>query len=135
VISSEKMTRDSSAADAQSFGVLVRQLRYERGWTQDELATRSGLNVTTVSNIERGSTQRLFTDTVDNLAAAFEICPGQLDPRRLGEAVAQEARTLSKRAVIEKVLRLPDAEAEEVMRIADEFRRRRRQRRKGKPKP
>jgi transcriptional regulator with XRE-family HTH domain len=124
------MSRHLPADEALPFGALVRRLRLQQGWTQDELAARSGLNVTTVSNIERGSTQRLFTDTIDNLAAAFHISPGQLDPRRLADAVAEEARTLTKRAIIEKVLRLPDEEAEEVMRIADEMRRRRAQRRK-----
>lgn len=93
---------------AITFGNLVRQLRLERGWTQEELASRSGLNVTTVSNVERGATRRLFTDTLDSFASAFDLPAEILDPRRLADAVAGKALSLRRRQTIEAVLHLPE---------------------------
>ena len=86
------------------FGRLVRQLRTDRGWTQRELAARAHLTETTVSNIERGSTRRITTDTAEGLAAAFKVTPELLDPRRLGDAVAEEANTIDRRAAIRSIL-------------------------------
>lgn len=116
------------ASDETSFGGLVRRLRITRGWTQKELAERANLALATISNVERESTQRLVGQTVDSIAVAFGISPEQLDPRRLGDAVAEHARSMAKRAVIEEVLRLPDAEMQEVMRVAETIRARHRAR-------
>lgn len=39
----------------RALGAAVRQLRQERGWTQEELAEAAGLHMTYVSDLERGS--------------------------------------------------------------------------------
>jgi transcriptional regulator with XRE-family HTH domain len=111
-----------------TFGRLVRHLRLTRGWTQRQLAERANLALATISNVELETTHRLVSQTVDALAAAFGISPEQLDPRRLGEAVAEHARSIAKRAVIEEILRLPDAEMEEVLRLAEAIKARHRAR-------
>ena len=102
---------------AVTFGNLVRQLRLERGWTQEELASRSGLNVTTVSNVERGATRRLFTDTLDSFAHAFKVPAEVLDPRRLADAVAEKALSLRRREAIEAVLRLPEEDVSAILAV------------------
>lgn len=102
---------------AITFGNLVRQLRLERGWTQEELASRSGLNVTTVSNVERGATRRLFTDTLDSFAIAFEVSAEVLDPRRLADAVAEKALSLRRREAIEAMLRLPESDVSAILAV------------------
>lgn len=38
----------------QKFGKRLRQLREERGWSQEEFADRAGLHRTYVSAVERG---------------------------------------------------------------------------------
>lgn len=38
----------------QLFGLRVRELRMERGWSQEELGARSGIDRTYVSGVERG---------------------------------------------------------------------------------
>lgn len=38
----------------QSFGISVRQLREQRGWSQEQLAARSELNRSYVGEVERG---------------------------------------------------------------------------------
>lgn len=129
VLSSSGMQHPASLPPEEAtFGRLVRRLRITRGWTQRQLAERANLALATISNVERESTQRLVSQTVDALAAAFGISPEQLDPRRLGDAVAERARSIAKRTVIEEVLRLPDAEMEEVLRLAETIRARHRAR-------
>lgn len=45
------MARDLRVA----FGAAIRQLRQERGWTQEDLADVSGLQPTYLSDLERGA--------------------------------------------------------------------------------
>ena len=52
--------------------INVRRLRYDRGWTQEDLADRVGLSARYVGQIER--TQASMTITVlGRIANAFEI--------------------------------------------------------------
>jgi transcriptional regulator with XRE-family HTH domain len=46
--------RKSKDPDARKFGAIIRRLREQRGWTQDELAERAGMNGSYVGFIERG---------------------------------------------------------------------------------
>lgn len=56
-----------------SIASKVYTIRTERGWTQQELATRSGLTPDTLSRIERGSVVQPNAKTLKRLADAFEI--------------------------------------------------------------
>jgi transcriptional regulator with XRE-family HTH domain len=61
----------------QRFGQNVRAARLERGWTQEDLAGRTGLAVVQVSRVERGVREIRLT-TLLRLVAAFEITPSKL---------------------------------------------------------
>ena len=39
---------------AVRFGAIVRRLREQRGWTQDEMADRAGMNGSYLGFVERG---------------------------------------------------------------------------------
>ena len=54
---------------------LVRALREARGWSQKELAERSGMDATAVSKIENGGTGSLKLDTLLRLCAAMDYSP------------------------------------------------------------
>jgi transcriptional regulator with XRE-family HTH domain len=116
-----------SAQQPRDFGALVRQLRDARGWTQEKLAREADLTVTSVSNVERGATKP-NAETVEKLAAAFDLEPGDLDPRRLAESVAASARTLAQRQAIRRLLALPDADIEAIVQLIDERAARRKRR-------
>lgn len=51
--------------------MIVRKLRIQRGWSQEQLAQFSGLSVRTIQRIERGKTAGL--ESLKSLAAVFEI--------------------------------------------------------------
>ena len=59
------------------FGAFVRKKREERGWTQDELASRLGNNKQNVSRVEKGELGPSFF-AVYKIAAAFEMTMGEL---------------------------------------------------------
>jgi transcriptional regulator with XRE-family HTH domain len=59
------------------FGSNVREARIARGWTQEELAHRTGLASVQVSRIERGKREIRLT-TLLRLLAAFEVDPSEL---------------------------------------------------------
>ncbi len=54
------------------FGIRVRQLRTERGWSQEELADRAELHRTYIGAIERGE-QNISLLNIEKLAATFDI--------------------------------------------------------------
>ncbi len=67
----------------QMFGIeigetamLIQKLRLQRGWSQEQLATISGLSTRTIQRIERGQAPSL--ETLKTLAAIFEIDVSQL---------------------------------------------------------
>ena len=101
------------------FGALVRQLRDARGWTQEKLAREADITVTSVSNVERGATKP-NAETVEKIAAAFGLEPGDLDPRRLGDTVAASARTIAQRQAIRRLLALPDSDIEAIVQFLDQ---------------
>ncbi|WP_068713570.1 2TM domain-containing protein [Vibrio tritonius] len=51
--------------------MIVRKLRLQRGWSQDQLSQLSGLSVRTIQRIERG--QKPGLESLKSLAAVFEI--------------------------------------------------------------
>jgi transcriptional regulator with XRE-family HTH domain len=50
--------------------MIVRKLRIQRSWSQDQLAQMSGLNIRTIQRIERGQTPSF--ESLKSLAAVFE---------------------------------------------------------------
>lgn len=60
-----------------AFGHALRELRTERGWSQEELGHRSGLHRNYIGGIERGELNPSLT-TLFKLAAALEVKASEL---------------------------------------------------------
>ena len=54
------------------FGSRIRQLRSDRGWSQEELADRAKLHRTYIGSIERGE-QNISLLNIEKLAATLDI--------------------------------------------------------------
>lgn len=61
----------------ERFGQRVRKLRNERGWTQADLAHRTGSAQTSISEMENGHEEPCLR-RIEELAQAFEITVSQL---------------------------------------------------------
>jgi transcriptional regulator with XRE-family HTH domain len=116
----------SSDPHASSIGALIRQLRDERGWTQARLANQAGITITCLSNLERGATHDPNIETIAGLAAAFGLQPSELDPRRLGEIVTEQARSFAQRKAITRLLALSNRDVEAALVFLDERSKRKR---------
>ena len=57
---------------------MIRELRKKKGWTQSELARRSGVKQGVLSDIESGKTKHPRCDTLAAIAAALEVPLEQL---------------------------------------------------------
>ncbi len=57
--------------------MIVRKLRLQRGWSQEQLAAFTGLSVRTIQRIEQG--QQPGLESLKALAAVFELEVAQLD--------------------------------------------------------
>jgi transcriptional regulator with XRE-family HTH domain len=63
-----------------AFGVRLRALRTDRGWSQEEFAHRAELDRTYVSGVERG-VRNPTLDVITKLADTLEIDIADLFPR------------------------------------------------------
>lgn len=70
----------------------LRALREVRGWSQAELARRSGVNQAVISRLESGTTQAISFPNLEKLAAALECDPGYLIVRSPAPAEAGTRR-------------------------------------------
>ena len=80
-------------AFVEDFGVTIRQLREDKGWSQEELAERSDLNRSYVGEIERGrvipsivTAQKLATALGISMVVLLMRCE-QLDRSRLARRI------------------------------------------------
>lgn len=78
----------------------IRQLRESRGWSQEHLASLSGLSVRTVQRIETSG--QASPESKMALAAAFGMAPQELDPERAAPASAAPAsrRPLTRHLIV-----------------------------------
>jgi transcriptional regulator with XRE-family HTH domain len=65
--------RDGSAASSASFAAVLRASRMRAGLTQCELASRAGVGVRTLRELERARVARPQQGTVELLADAFGL--------------------------------------------------------------
>jgi transcriptional regulator with XRE-family HTH domain len=59
------------------FGSRLRQLRDERGYSQEELAERAGLHRNYIGGVERGE-RNIALENIVKLAKALSVKPGDL---------------------------------------------------------
>ena len=62
---------------AQALGTTLRQLREQRGWSQEKLAEKADLNRSYVGELERGQALASLL-TLEKLACAVQLSPASL---------------------------------------------------------
>jgi transcriptional regulator with XRE-family HTH domain len=85
------MQKDQSLLDR--FGGMVKSLREERGFTQEQLAERSGMTEKHLGEIERGVTEASIT-AIAGLARGLQVAVSDLVPDT--QRVTPEPRRLSR---------------------------------------
>lgn len=63
--------------DRFQFGKRIRELRNAKGWSQEELAMKSGIHFTYVGSVERGE-RNIGLDNILRLARALDQHPSTL---------------------------------------------------------
>src|SRR5580698_7249956 len=85
----------------------IRQLRGERGLTQEQLCERAGVSIDAVSRIEGGS--RVPTlETVERLARALAVSPDALLVAESGTLVAEPTVATAVRRIVAVLSAQPD---------------------------
>lgn len=75
--------RFEDTAHRRLFGGRVRELRHERGWSQEQLAEAAGLDRSYLSEVE-GGVKAATVDTIYRLAVALGVEMADLFPRTDG---------------------------------------------------
>jgi transcriptional regulator with XRE-family HTH domain len=68
--------------------MTLREARQQRKLTQEELAARSGVEQTTISNLETGRVQSPTWETVSRLCKVLRVKPEDVFPVPSGKEVA-----------------------------------------------
>lgn len=86
--------------------MLVQKLRLQRGWSQEQLATVSGLSVRTIQRIERGQSASL--ETLATLASVFEIDVSKLTVEKETDmqGIAVDSREAEEAIAFERVRKI-----------------------------
>jgi transcriptional regulator with XRE-family HTH domain len=63
--------------DRKRLGKIIRKLRLEKGWTQEDLAAQAGLHSTYLGGVERGERNVGF-DNLLKIARALQVHPSAL---------------------------------------------------------
>lgn len=61
----------------REFGARIRQIRNDRGWSQEDLADRAGLHRTYIGSVERGE-QNLSLVNIERLAVTLGVSLAEL---------------------------------------------------------
>ncbi|MEZ8142028.1 XRE family transcriptional regulator [Enterovibrio norvegicus FF-162] len=81
--------------------MIVRKLRLQRGWSQEQLSEMSGLSVRTIQRIERGDKPGL--ESLKSLAAVFELQVSDLQKEPEPEMTADIKITEEETRVLNQV--------------------------------
>ena len=74
------MTEEQKQQTRDRIGLRILTLRKMRGWSQDELARRSGLQRTHISRIEQGK-YAVTLETIQAIAEALGMTVDLIDPK------------------------------------------------------
>jgi transcriptional regulator with XRE-family HTH domain len=69
--------RKSRRPEAERLGAIVRQIREDRGLTQEQLAERADLSATYIGFVERGDNVPTLT-VIIQIATALDVRPSEL---------------------------------------------------------
>ncbi|KAF7781742.1 hypothetical protein PRUB_b1064 [Pseudoalteromonas rubra] len=84
--------------------MIIRKFRLQRGWSQEQLATLSGLSVRTIQRIERGQSPSL--ESLKSLAAVFETTVADL--KEEPDDMSHETIIHQEQRIIEQVRAIKD---------------------------
>ena len=78
---------------AEIFGMILRKLRLQRGWSQEQVAELTDLSVRTIQRIERGGQPSL--ESAKALAAVFEVDLSTFQPITGETHMSNETETIT----------------------------------------
>ena len=105
-------------AGGETPGQRLARIRRERGFTQNELAEKTGLVQTLVSDYERGKL-RLKADMILRFARALEVSTDDLLQPRGPKAARKPSRKVLRR--LEQIEKLPARQQMTLLRTIDTF--------------
>jgi len=61
----------------EKFGRTIKELRKQKGWSQEKLALKAGLDRTYIPSIEKGE-RNVSLEVIEKLALVFKVKPSEL---------------------------------------------------------
>jgi transcriptional regulator with XRE-family HTH domain len=101
-------------------GQRLARLRKERGWTQVELAERTGIVQTVLSDYERGKL-RLNADMIVRFASALDITTDELLQPKAVQTVLRRKPSLRVLRRLERIESLPQHQQNTLLKTIDGF--------------
>lgn len=84
---------------AEELGQRLRRVRLSRGWTQEELAERAGIGLSSVKNLEgQGKTTLVRFLQVASVLGVIDACMDLFEGNRVAESLEAASRAERQRA-------------------------------------
>jgi transcriptional regulator with XRE-family HTH domain len=115
-----KTTKPAHDANSETFGQRLARLRKERGWTQLELAERSGIIQALISDYERDKL-RLNAEIIVRFANALEVTTDELLQPRKSQNHLRRKPSLRVQRRMEKIEKLPPHQQNYLLKTIDGF--------------
>jgi transcriptional regulator with XRE-family HTH domain len=115
-----RKTPTSQTAAPETMGQRLARLRKERGWTQVELAERTNIVQTVLSDYERGKL-RLNADMIVRFAQALDVTTDDLLQPKSASAPIRHKPSLRVLRRLEKIERLPLHQQNTLLKTIDGF--------------
>jgi transcriptional regulator with XRE-family HTH domain len=104
----------------ETMGQRLARLRKERGWTQVELAERTGIVQTVLSDYERGKL-RLNADMIVRFATTLDITTDELLRPKAAQTVLRRKPSLRVLRRLERIESLPQHQQNSLLKTIDGF--------------
>jgi len=104
----------------ETMGQRLARLRKERGWTQVELAERTGIVQTVLSDYERGKL-RLNADMIVRFATTLDITTDELLQPKAAQTVLRRKPSLRVLRRLERIESLPQHQQNTLLKTIDGF--------------
>jgi transcriptional regulator with XRE-family HTH domain len=104
----------------ETMGQRLARLRKERGWTQVELAERTGIVQTVLSDYERGKL-RLNADMIVRFASTLDITTDELLQPKAVQTVLRRKPSLRVLRRLERIESLPQHQQNTLLKTIDGF--------------
>lgn len=102
---------------------VIRKLRIENGLTQEELASKLGLQKSAIAKYESGKVENIKRSTIQEMSNIFSVSPSELmgweDEDRTTDILVELTENKELQILVERAMKLSDKSLEQLLKYSE----------------